>query len=285
MTTITKDSAARSVTTKDWTLRYYEAGEGQPLILLHGSGPGATGWSNFADNIGALAEHFRVLAVDMPGWGESEAATVDQLDHVDAAIGFMDALGIEKAAFVGNSMGGQTSIRLALTHPDRITHLVTMGAPIGPHPMLFAPSDGPSEGLKVLIDAYRDPSAANMKRLVEIMCYDKARFATSELAQARSDAALARPEHLKNYVDGLPKGAPLPVWADTSRLSEINVPTMVIHGRDDRVVPFETSLAFFGQVPDSRLVLLNHCGHWAMIEHAEEFNRLVTDFVEAPASR
>lgn len=276
---ITKDSAARSVTTDKWTLRYYEAGQGNPLVLLHGSGPGATGWSNFSTNIGHLAQHFRVLAVDMPGWGESDAATVDQLDHVDAAIGFLDALGIAKAAFVGNSMGGQTAIRLAITHPDRITHLVTMGSPIGPHPTLFSPADGPSEGLKVLIGAYQDPSAANMRRLVEIMCFDKKRWATPELAQARSDAALARPEHLRNYVDGLPKGAPLPIWADTLKLRDIAVPTMAIHGRDDRVVPFETSLAMFAQIPDSRLVLLNHCGHWAMIEHPDEFNRLVTDFV------
>ncbi|MGW2595074.1 alpha/beta fold hydrolase [Streptomyces sp. NPDC001515] len=271
---------ARTVRTADWTLRCYEAGSGHPLILLHGSGPGATGWSNFAGNIEALAEHFHVYAVDMPGWGESDAATVDRLDHVDAAIQFMDTLGIDKAAFVGNSMGGQTSLRLATEHPERITHLVTMGPPVGMRlPTLFGAGDGPSEGLKVLIEAYRDASPENMRRLVEIMVYDKARFATPELCRARSDAALARPEHLRNYVDGLPQGAPLPIWVKPELLSGITVPTLLIHGRDDRVVSYENSLFLLANIPNSRLVVLNHCGHWAMIEHADEFNRLVTDFV------
>jgi 2-hydroxy-6-oxonona-2,4-dienedioate hydrolase len=118
-----------------------------------------------------------------------------------------------------------------------------------------------------------------MRRLVEIMVYDKARFATDELCQARSDAALARPEHLSNYVEGLPKGAPLPKWVKPELLPQIKVPTLLIHGRDDRVVSYETSLFLLANIPDSRLVVLNRCGHWAMIEHPDEFNRLVTDFV------
>ncbi|MFI9626722.1 alpha/beta fold hydrolase [Streptomyces sp. NPDC052042] len=277
--TLDPKDLARTVRAGDFDLRYYEAGSGHPVILLHGSGPGATGWSNFAGNIEALAEHFHVYAVDMPGWGESDPATVDQLDHVDTAIRFLDALGIEKAAFVGNSMGGQTSLRLATEYPDRISHLVTMGPPVARIPTLFGAGDGPSEGLKVLIETYHDASPENVRRLVEIMVYDKARFATPELCKARSDAALARPEHLRNYVEGLPKGAPLPKWVDPALLPQIKVPTLLIHGRDDRVVPFETSLHLLANIPNSRLVLLNRCGHWAMIEHADEFNRLVTDFI------
>ena len=277
---ITQDSISRDIQTKDWKLRYYEAGEGLPVIMLHGSGPGATGWSNFSGNIGALADHFHVYAVDMPGWGESDAATVDQLDHVDAVIQFMDAVGIEKAAFIGNSMGGQTSLRLATEYPDRISHLITMGPPVGKFPTLFGAGDGPSEGLKVLIKAYQDASPENMQRLVKIMCFDKARFATPELCKARSDAALARPEHLKNYVAGLPHGAPLPKWVDVTKLRDIKVPSMFIHGRDDRVVSYETSLLLTANVPNSRLVLINQCGHWAMIEHADEFNSLVIQFLK-----
>ena len=276
---LSQAETSRTVRTRDWNLHYHEAGQGRPLILLHGSGPGATGWSNFSGNIEALARRFRVLAVDMPGWGLSDAATVEELDHVEAAAQFMDALGIEKAAFVGNSMGGQTSLRLATEHPGRVTHIVTMGPPVGRIPTLFGAGDGPSEGLKVLIQAYQDPSPQRMRDLVEIMVYDKARFATPALCQARSDAAQARPEHLRNYVAGLPKGAPLPRWLQPELLPAIQVPTLLIHGRDDRVVSFENSLFLLARIPNSRLVVLNRCGHWAMIEHPEEFNRLVADFV------
>lgn len=281
--TITQETAARTVGTRDWTLRYYEAGpaDAQPIVLLHGSGPGATGWSNFAGNIPGLAERFHVYAVDMPGWGGSDAATVDRLDHVDATLQFLDAVGLDRAAFVGNSMGGHTSLRLAIEHPERITHLVTMGPPIGKVPTLFGAGDGPSEGLKVLIDTYRDPSPENMRRLVEVMTYDKTRFATPELVKARTDAALARPEHLDNYVAGLARGTPIPVWVDRSRLGEIAVPTLLVHGKDDRVVSYENTLFLLAHIPDSRAVLLNRCGHWAMIEHAGEFNRLVAGFVAA----
>ncbi|GAA0943039.1 alpha/beta hydrolase [Actinocorallia libanotica] len=275
---LTQAETARTVQTKDWLLHYQEAGAGDPVILLHGSGPGATGWSNFSGNIEALAEHFHVYAVDMPGWGSSDACTVDRLDHVEAAVQFMDELGIERAAFVGNSMGGATSLRMAVEHPDRVSHLVTMGPPTGKAPKLFGPGDGPSEGLKVLIEAYRDPSPETMRRLVNIMVYDKA-YATDALCAARSDAASARPDHLRNYLDGLPQGAPLPKFAALEDLASLQVPTLLIHGRDDRVVSYEHSLLLLAHIPDSRLVLLNRCGHWAMIEHAAEFNRLVTDFL------
>lgn len=279
--TLTQEQAARTVRTPSWRLRYYEAGdpEAPTVVLLHGSGPGATGWSNFAGNIPALSEGLRVLAVDMPGWGESDAVTNDRLDHAAAAIEFLDSLGIERAAFVGNSMGGHTSLRLAIDHPERVTHLVTMGPPLQPGTTLFAPGDGPSEGLKALIGAYQTPTPDAMRHLVEIMCFDKARFATPELCEARSAAASARPEHLAHYLAGLGQRGPIPVWADNSRLAGITAPTLLIHGRDDRVVPFENSLYLLARIPDSRLVLLNRCGHWAMIEHAAEFNRLVSDFI------
>lgn len=275
--TLTASDTSRTVKTPQWHLHYHEAGSGQPVILLHGSGPGATGWSNFAANIEALSKQFKVYAVDMPGWGQSDACTVDRLDHVEATRQFMDALGLQKAAFVGNSMGGHTSMNFAIQHPQRISHLITMGPP-APLPSIVRPGDGPSEGLKILIQAYRDPSPEVMARLIEIMVFDK-KFATPELLKARSDAAKARPEHLKNYLDGLPKGSPIPQWLNPTRLHEIAVPTLLIHGRDDRVVHYEGTLQLLAQIPNSRAVLLNRCGHWAMIEHPAEFNRLVADFV------
>lgn len=281
---ITQESAARTVTLSAGVrMRYYEAGDpaAPSVVLLHGSGPGATGWSNFSGNIEAIAgAGFHVLAPDMPGWGDSDAVATVDMDHDRDLVGFLDALGLDRAALVGNSMGGHTAVRFATLHPDRITHLVTMGASLGRGPAsIFGPGDGPSEGLKVLVKAYRDASPENMKALVEIMTFDKARFATPELTAARSSAALARPDHLSNYVAGLPHGAPIPIKVDRDRIPEIGVPTLLIHGKDDRVLHYETTLWLLANIPNSRAVLLNRCGHWAMIEHAAEFNRLVVDFL------
>ncbi|WP_234534694.1 alpha/beta fold hydrolase [Streptomyces shenzhenensis] len=281
---LSKEAASRDIALPSGLrMRYYEAGRtgATPVVLLHGSGPGATGWSNFAGNIDAIAgAGFHVLAPDMPGWGDSDAQATRDMDHDATLVEFLDALGLPTAALVGNSMGAHTAIRFATLHPARLTHLVTMGASLGRGPAsLFGAGDGPSEGLKVLVKAYKDASPENMKALVEIMTFDKERFATPELTRARSEAALARPDHLRNYVEGLAHGAPIPVRVDRDAIPGIQTPTLLIHGKDDRVLHYEISLWLLANIPNSRLVLLNRCGHWAMIEHAEEFNRLVVDFL------
>jgi len=277
---LTDEGTSRNVLTKSWKLHYNEAGGGHPVILLHGSGPGATGWSNFSPNIAALAEDFRVLALDAPGWGGSDAATSDKYDHPAAVLEFMDALGIEKAALVGNSMGGMTAITFAARYPDRISHLITMGpGSFFSVPPIFSPGDGPSEGLKILQEGYRNPTPEVMKRLVEIMSFSPEN-ATDELAQQRADNAAARPDHLANFLTSFTTGrGPVPTVATPEQITGISAPTLLIHGRDDRVVHFEHSMRLVSMIADSRLVLFNRCGHWAQLEHAAEFNRLVRDFV------
>lgn len=278
--TLTAEGTSRTVRTKRWKIHYNEAGEGPPILMLHGSGPGATGWSNFGPNMAALADRFRVIAVDMPGWGASDAVAPQDRDLVEAALQLLDALKIDKAAFVGNSLGGLISVAFAVRHPDRISRLVTMGsgAP-GVGLSLFGPA-GLSEGLKVLLKGYRDPSPGTIRELVEIMTYDSA-FATDELVHQRSDEARRRPDHLANFLaGGLAADMPRGITADD--VAAIRVPSLHFHGRDDRVVHFENSLKLVSLIPDSRMVLMNRCGHWLQLEHADEFNRLVADFVSAP---
>ena len=275
--TLDPTTIGRKVQTKNWSIHLNEVGSGHPVVLLHGGGPGATGWSNYSPNIEALSRHFRVIAPDMPGWGQSDPVDFATIDHVKVLVELLDALGIEKAAFVGNSMGGQNSVRMATEHPERVSHLVTMGPPLQQGPVLFG-AGGPSEGIKIMMEAYADASPAGMKRLVEIMVFDAARFATPELIDQRSSGALANPGHLANVLAG-GRGAPIPIWVDQSKLAGITAPALLIHGRDDRVVSFETTLFMAARIPNSRAVLINRCGHWAQLEHAGEFNRLVTDFV------
>lgn len=272
---ITEESTSKFVATSRGDVHYNEVGEGQPLILLHGSGPGATGWSNFAKNMSVLGEKYRCIAIDMPGWGKSFPVSLEERKHAETALEIMDILGLEKAAFIGNSMGGATSIRFAAMHHDRVSHLITMGSGAG-GVRLYGAGDGPTEGLKVLWKAYRDPSPESMRELVEIMTFDKAN-ASDELVTQRSESARSRPDHLENFIEGL--GRPRFPFVSDDELRAISAPTLLIHGRDDRVVHFENSLYLVSLIPNSRLVLLNRCGHWAQVEHPDEFNSLVDAFV------
>ena len=172
-------------------------------------------------------------------------------------------------------MGGMTGIRFAIEHPDRISHLIPMGAPC-PGINTFTPGGGMSEGLKILIAAYEDPSPENFKKLVSVMAFDQS-FATDQLAEERSRNALKHPEHLASW-GSMMRSAPA-FFALANRVQEITAPTMVIHGRDDRTVHFENGLRLVSAIPNSRLVLFNRCGHWAQLEHAAEFNRLVEQFI------
>lgn len=276
---ITAESTSRFVQTSTHRIHYNEAGSGHPVILLHGSGPGSTGWSNFRANIGPLSESLHVYALDMPGWGESDTQTEETgYDHVAALIAFMDEVGIDKAALVGNSMGGMTSIATAIRHPERVSHLVSMGAPVPGQNTWGA--GGLSEGLKVLFRTYQQPTIENMREVTEIMAFDASAI-SDDLAALRLDAALAHPEHLASWNEA-PGGSPLSAEYFTygPRLAEITAPTLAIHGRDDRVVSYEQSLRLVSAVSNSRLLLLNQCGHWAQIEHAAEFNRVVREFIE-----
>lgn len=284
-TPLTEEATSRYVQTKRWKLHYNEAGKGHPVIMLHGTGPGATGWSNFHQNVARLAKTHWVITLDSPGWGKSEVfdCTGESRNAVNAEAAklLMDELGLEKAALVGNSMGGMAVLQFMVDYPERISHAVTMGSGlIGGGPSIFTPG-GLSQGLKVIVETYRDPSPANFKRLVEVMVYD-ASFVTDELAQDRSDNALAVKEHLTNWLKwsvqhpGGPFGG---LEKSLAALSQSKIPTLMIHGRDDKTVPMELTMRTSALIPNCRAVILNRCGHWAQVEHANEFDQLLLHFL------
>lgn len=277
MVNLTETGTSRFVQTKDWNIHYNEAGTGHPVLLLHGSGAGATGWSNFSQNVGALADHFHVFALDLPGWGRSEAVTVDRLRHAEAVVQFMDSRGLEKAALVGNSMGGVAALTVATRQPHRVSHLITMGPVATRAPRLFTPG-GLTEGLKILFRCYQEPTFENMKLLCQVMMFDPG-SRLDDLANERLAATLDRPEHLRNVLTGIPQGSPVPDWFELDDLLGLGIPALLIHGRDDRVVHYEHTLTLLSYLPNARALLLNRCGHWAMVEHPDEFNRAVTDFI------
>lgn len=285
MTGITEASTEKYLQLPKWRIRYHEAGEGQPVILLHGSGPGASAWSNFSQNIDVLARKYRVIALDFPGWGKSEEfdpETAKRFEvNAEVVIGVLDGLNIDRAAVVGNSMGGIASQMVTALHPDRITHCVTMGAPAPGGPQPFYQPLGLTEGLRVLFEAYRTPTEENVRRLVEIMVFDSS-FASDALIKQRTENALANQNHLTNFLKGLATMHIDAVGQDelVHALAKSTIPALIMHGRDDRVVPVEHSLRTAALMPNASLLVFNRCGHWAQLEHAAKFNALLDGFLE-----
>ena len=259
-----------------YQLHYNEAGDGDPFIFLHGSGPGATSWSNFVGNFSFFAEHYRVILVDQPGYGESDTVlvpsdTTRQKVNSEAVKDLMDTLGIQKASFVGNSMGGATALSFAVDYPDRVDKLILMGSG-GAGDFVFAPT--PTEGIKLRDESFRNPSVDSIRAFIEVMVYD-ASFLTEELLQQRYESMMLKKEHIENFVNS--NFAPRDIAA---QIKGIQAPTLLIHGRNDRVVPYESSLRLLASIANSKLVIFNRCGHWTQYEMASDFNRLVLDFMQ-----
>ena len=271
------DETSRTLET-DYQLHYHEAGEGPALILLHGSGPGVTGWTNFGANLPVFAEHFRTIILDMPGFGGSGSPEYDQQYPqvaADAVAMFMEGIGLDSAHLLGNSMGGNVASHVALNYPDRVERMVMMG-PGGLAVNVFGPS--PNEGTKRLIEFMGDPSRERMIAWVETMVSDQA-LVTDELIDGRMENAM-KPGVMEST--GAIFGTffkfpdPTPLW---SRAHEIKHPTLITWGRDDRMLPFEGALFPFRQMPNADLHVFSNCGHWAQVERKDDFERVVIDYL------
>ncbi|NDZ18815.1 2-hydroxy-6-oxo-6-phenylhexa-2,4-dienoate hydrolase [Variovorax sp. WS11] len=282
-TAITESNTSRFVRIKegdlDLQLHYNDAGSGdETVVMLHGSGPGASGWANFNRNVEPLVvAGYRVVLMDCPGWSKSDpvVSTGSRSDlNARALKGLMDAIGLDKVHIIGNSMGGHSAVAFALAYPERVGKLVLMGGGTGGLSP-FVPM--PTEGIKLIGALYRDPTIENLKRMMNVFVYDTSNL-TEELFQARLDNMLSRRDHLENFVksaEANPKQFP-----DVShRLGEIASPMLVVWGRDDRFVPLDIGLRLVTGLQKADLHVFSRCGHWAQWEHADKFNRMVLDFL------
>lgn len=258
---------------------YHDSGgSGAPVLLIHGSGPGVSAWANWRLVMPALAERARVIAPDMAGFGYSErpAGFAYGLDAwVRQAVGLLDALGIAHADLVGNSFGGGLALALAIRHPQRVRRLVLMGS-VGV-PFTITP------GLEA-VWGY-EPSFEAMRALLDIFAFDRA-LVNDELARLRYEASI-RPGFHESFAAMFP--APRQRWVDAlaSRESDIRrLPheTLVIHGREDRVIPLANAYTLADWLPRAQLHVYGRCGHWTQIEHAARFARLVGDFLAEAAA-
>lgn len=284
MTAFTEEETSRYVTVHEGSrqlrLHYNDIGAGDNVIvMLHGSGPGATGWANFSRNVGPLAEAgYRVLLMDCPGWGKSDpiVSTGSRSDlNARCLRGLLDALSIGQVRIIGNSMGAHSATAFALENAERIVKLVLMGGGTG-GPSLFTPM--PAEGIKLIGQLYRAPTLENLKRMMAVFVYDASSL-TDELYQQRLDNMLARRDHLENFVESL-KVFPKQFTDYGHRMDEIQADTLIIWGRNDRFVPLDIGLRALANLPNASMHIFNRCGHWAQWEHADAFNRLVIDFLK-----
>ena len=255
---------------------YLEAGAGEPVVMLHGSGPGVSAMANWQHNIGALSQRFRVLAPDIVGFGATTRPddVVYSLrtwtDHIWA---FLDAHGIEKTAIIGNSLGGRIALQMATDSPDRITKMVLMGAPgVG---MTL------SEGLAAL-RAYQ-PSHDAMRDLLRNYFAVDPTMITDDLVAIRYEASIADgayEAYRAMFFDPRHAGSELGITEDEVRA--IATPALLVHGREDKVVPMRVSVTMLGLLPKADLHVFSACGHWTQIERADEFSALVADYLARP---
>lgn len=255
-------------------IHYGEAGQGPPLICLHGTGPGSSGWSNYRRNVGALSTRFRTILPDLPRFGRSDKVAVEgpRLTYLSGVIrGFMDALGIDRASFIGSSMGGQVALKLAIDSPDRVDRLVVIGPAVMDH-SVFTPM--PTECLRLIADYYKDggPSREKMRRLLHTLVYDPAN-APEEVVEERYQAS-AEPEVVA--ANSGPRWLRQPI---DQELDRVLAPTLILWGQDDRASALDHGLLMLRKLPDARLHVFARCGHQAQSEHPEEFNRLVLHFL------
>lgn len=253
-------------------------GEGPVVVMLHGSGPGASGWANFHRNVEAVSSAgYRVVLMDCLGWGKSDpiisTGSRSQL-NADTLCGLLDGLQITSAHLIGNSMGAHSAVAFALAYPQRVNKLILMGGGTGGASLLVPM---PTEGIRCLNALYREPTIDNLKRMMDIFVYDPSSL-TDELLRSRLANMLGNRGHLSNFVASLqvnPKQFP----DQGSRLNEITAPTLIVWGREDRFVPLDLGLRLMAGIPKAEMHIFNGCGHWAQWEHASKFNGLALSFL------
>jgi pimeloyl-ACP methyl ester carboxylesterase len=252
---------------------YLEAGNGPTVILIHGSGPGVTAYANWRLVIPALGEQFRVIAPDMVGFGFTERPaepTYDVQTWADQVVAVMDALDVPSASLVGNSFGGAIALRIASQHAHRVNRLVLMGSMGVDFPI--------TEGLD-RVWGY-EPSFEAMRGVLDVFAYNR-ELVPDELAEVRYRASM-QPGFQESFAAMFP--APRQRWVDAMRtpdeeISKLSHEALVVHGREDKVIPVDTSLQLMRLIDRSELHVYSHCGHWTQIERSADFNRLVRDFL------
>lgn len=276
------EATSRVLTSEQGDIHYHEAGDGPALLLIHGSGPGVTAWANYQHNLPVFAEHYRCIALDLPGYGKSAGREGQPIEVcIAATLELMDALNIASAHIIGNSLGGLVGSHIAARSPEKVERFVTIGG-VGLN--LF--SAFPGEGISLLTAFIEDPTRDRVKQWLSSMVYDQS-LITDELVERRYTQALqpstfaaTKQLYAKEAIEALAafreaEGS----IATISHLPNVKAPTLITWGRDDRVTPLDIGLIPMRIIPNAELHVFPQCGHWAMIEKKHAFETLVIGFL------
>ncbi len=254
-------------------ITYHDAGEGEVLLLIHGSGPGGSGVGNYEKNYAHFVEQgYRTLMPDVVGWGESSKPAGVDYDYPLVAGSLQEwltALGVESCHIVGNSMGGALAIRLALENPGLVKSLILL-APAG---LGDITEYMPMPGIQAIFGSMLDNDEITpeiLKGVFELMYHDPGEI---DMELVASRAVLAN-----NQIKDTYKNYKLGNQAD--RLAELKCPILVFWGTSDRFCPIETASRIIDQCPSARLVTVPDCGHWVQVEQADMFNKLSLEFLQ-----
>lgn len=264
-----------------YTVHYHDIGEGYPFILLHGGGPGASGLGNFKHNISEIVEAgYRVIIPDFLGFNFSDPIVSDEplrKRNSNTVKRLMNALDIEKAHVLGNSMGGQAALTFAIENPEMVDKLVLLGPGGVFASTVFTPK--PTEGSKALFELFKNPTYEGIAKLCYLFAENK-KVVTDALIEERWNSMMQDDAiHMKNFVKTM-EIAP-PIFEDISeQIRMIQHKTLLIWGRDDRFANLDDALRFLWELPNAQLHIFSNCGHWAQLECKEEFNKLVTNFLK-----
>lgn len=278
---LTELDTSRTLKVDGDLIHYHDVGEGAPLVMPQAFGPlpGTTSWLSYYKILPQLAQHFRCILLDYPNFGRSSAREFHEPVHdlyARQAFAVMDELGLSSAMVLGSSTGGTVALDMALTRRDRVTRLVigSCEASTGGDAPLLAPS--PSEVSRLFQECQANLADKDrIQRMLDALVHDATRLPDG-LADAMYELRVTEPEHSETW--GRSESVPRSNLAD---LRTLDVPTLVIHGRQDRMVPLEQALRLAGGLPSADLVVLERCGHWPAFERPDAFTRFALSFLVA----
>ena len=272
---LTYQSTSRFVQACGLRIHYHEAGQGPVLLAIHGGAPGAFGWGNFGRNIEELARYFRVILVDLPGYGKSDKPEVTSgrnVMYAQTMAALLESLGLESANVLGMATGGAVAIRLAVDFPEVVERLILVSSAGGQTMFGIRRQATASQ----IYYGGEGPSLEKMRDYLSQLLHDPS-LITDDVLHERYEASI-EPDFMKKAPEGRTptRHTPEDLW---KRLDEIRAHTLILWGRENRAQSFENSVFMLSRIPHAQLHVFGECGLWVPFEKPEEFNALVAHFI------